>query len=348
MGDLILQGPWRPTAILGALESLASPAVTELRIAVAYTTYGGCDELLPRLAERIGRKRWSQIPKTVITSIDFHLTEPRALEYLLSQGVTVRLSSLESANFHSKLYAFMRGPDVHVFVGSANLTLAALNDNVEAATVTRVRASARFARAWAELLATSIELTGERLKEYAAKRRSAPPRVRVDRTVRRPRAVPAARLAVFSESVAAGTVNPLRFNAFWVDVGSVSGGSGNQLELPREAHRFFGLKQRGQAHLIGAPVLVSAGREWKGRKLTWHGQGKMNQMERLNLPTRKEGGFQYANMVILFTRVGSRYRLTVAAPGSPFASAWRAASRKVGHEYKLGLGKRSTRVCGLF
>ena len=99
--------------------------------------------------------------------------------------------------------------------------------------------------------------------------------------------------------------------------------------------------------MIGYPVLFTGGRKWEERKLTWHGQGKMNQMERLNLPTLKQGGFPYTGMVVLFTRIRARhYQLTVAPPDSSFARAWRLASRRVGHEYRLG--KSSPRACGLF
>ncbi len=345
--SLILQGPWRPTATLNALETLATQATDELRIAVAYVTYRGCEELVPRLIDRIGKRRWREIPKTAIVTTDFYMTEPRALEYLQSQGVAVRLSCVPQVNYHPKLYAFTSDSNVDVLVGSANLTVAALNDNVEASSVVRLRASAGSVSLWSELLDAPVELTDELLKSYAAERRSAPPRVRPDREVRAPRAISPARLVPFPDVIAMGVLDPAKLDALWVEAGSPSGGSHNQLELPRGANRFFGFTHSdGGAHVIGYPVLFSGGREWEDRRLTWHGQGKMNQMERLNLPTRRQGGFDYTNMTILFTRVGSQYQLTVARPNSSFARAWRVASREVGHEYRLG--KTSPRVCGLF
>lgn len=335
--------------MLSALEALATPEIDELKFAVAYVTYRGAHALVSRLARRVGQSRWRAIPKTAIATTDFHMTEPRALRYLRAEGFAVHLSSVRPANFHPKLYAFASGSDLDVLVGSANLTVAALSNNVEAGAVLRLGPSDWFDSSWDRLLDASVELTDEVLEDYSAQRRSAPPRIRPDRVVRAPRPIAATALVSFPEAVALGDLDPSQFDSLWVEAGSMrSGGSNNQLELPRGASRFFGFPEHEPSeHLFGYPVLFSGGREWSDRGLTWHAQGKMNQMERLNLPTRKEGGFDYAHMVILFTRVGLRYQLSVAEPGSPFANAWRLASRRARHEY--GLGKRnSPRTCGLF
>jgi hypothetical protein len=153
-------------------------------------------------------------------------------------------------------------------------------------------------------------------------------------------------MLLFSDAVAEGLLVPAQFSALWVEAGKPSGGSDNQLELPRGAHRFFGFGRGPDPHLFGRPVLVSPSREWKDRKLTWHGQGKMNRMERLNLPTLKQGGFPYIGATILFVRQQGSYELTVARPSSRAARAWLKASREAGHAYWLG--ESSPRRCGLF
>ncbi|HTD08440.1 MAG TPA: phospholipase D family protein [Solirubrobacteraceae bacterium] len=328
-----------------SLESLATPATDELRFAVAYATTKGCKTLMPRLEERIGYKRWSKIPKTVILTTDFHLTEPHALTYLRSLGWTVCLSQPARSHYHPKVYAFVAKGASRALVGSANLTQAALTDNVEAATMSLLSNRRDFELAWNELLATSVELTDPLLKRYVAERRRKPPGVVLDRESAPAPRVSVGTLTIFSDAVAVGLA-PASFNALWVEARGQSGGSDNQLELPREAYRFFRLGGGHSNHLIGQPVLVSGGSEWTDRKLTWHGQGKMNTMERLNLPTLKMGGFPYAGATILFVRERSRYRLTVARTGDPVVRAWRRASRAAGHEYRLG--RTSPRRCGLF
>ena len=123
-----------------------------------------------------------------------------------------------------------------------------------------------------------------------------------------------------------------------------SGGSGNQLELPRGANRFFGFDfdDYGDSHeVIGYPAITAAGRRWDDRPLTWHGN---NKMERINLPTRAKGGFLYANAAILFRRHVRGFELVVAPWNHGRAIAWRQASANSARVYRLG--GLSSRVCG--
>lgn len=346
MTPLILQSPSRPTAMLRALESLALPNTEELRFAVAYATLEGCKNLVPRLESRIGARRWQSIPKTVIVTTDFHLTEPAALEYLRSAGFQVRLSEVSTVNYHPKLYAFLSGARAQALVGSANLTLAAMTDNVEAASVS-APTRADLTAAWDELLEMSVELTRALLDRYAKARQNKPPVVPPDRRQSKPPPIRPTALPSFLEMVAAGTLEPANFTAFWTEVGTPSGGSANQVELPRGAHLFFGFGGALTAkHLIGLPALFSGGHDWTDRKLTWHGQGAMNEMERLNMPTLKQGGFSYSDSAVLFTRHGARYQVTVARSRSAIATTWRRASGEIGRQYRVG--KTSPRRCGLF
>jgi HKD family nuclease len=344
MSTLVLQSPTRPTAVLAALESLAAASTRELRLAVAYATSGGCLELIPRLIDRIGRTRWHSIAKTAIVTTDFHMTEPRAVAYMRSEGISVRFSRLPSSNYHPKLYAFASERRVHMLVGSANLTLSALSDNVEAVSVSRNSQRRDFDLIWEELVNASVEVTDRSLERYEQQRKRRPPKVRPDARPNRTAVIPASKLTTFQEALDSG-LRPARFGAMWVDAGKPSGGAKNQLEPPRGIPSFFGLSSGG-AHLIGRPVLISGGREWKDCDLTWHGQGKMNRMVRFNLPTLQQGGFSYVGATVLFLREGSRYQLLVAQAGDPIIDAWKRASRAVGHEYQLGKG--SPRRCGLF
>ena len=72
----------------------------------------------------------------------------------------------------------------------------------------------------------------------------------------------------------------------------------------RGTHRFFGAVYQDydfdRVVHIAEPVLVSGRRTWHDRPLTWHGD---NAMERINLPSKAMGGFEYGNSLILFRRL---------------------------------------------
>ena len=125
-----------------------------------------------------------------------------------------------------------------------------------------------------------------------------------------------------------------------------SGGSHNQLELPRGANRFFGFNHTvyGDEHItIGHPPLTIGSRRWTDRPLTWHGD---NKMERINLPTRSQGGFEYQDTCVLFRRHSESFEIHVAPWDDLAAIAWRAASEAL--ETVFRLGERGQRICGLF
>src|SRR4051794_38552538 len=90
---LIFQDPSRPNTILDGVVSLATPATTRFRALVAYTTLAGCERLVPALEAVVGEP-WLGIPKTLITSFDFGITEPEALEYLAAAGFEIRIANL--------------------------------------------------------------------------------------------------------------------------------------------------------------------------------------------------------------------------------------------------------------
>ena len=133
----------------------------------------------------------------------------------------------------------------------------------------------------------------------------------------------------------------------WIEAGSMlSGGSHNQLELPRGANQFFGFRfmdYSSDHETIGHPTLVAGQRTWTDRPLTWHGN---NGMERLNLPTRARGGFDYAGTAILFRRRSDGFDLSVMPWNDPAAVSWRSASNQAGRVFRLG--DNSNRICGLF
>lgn len=348
----------RPSQVLFAFDEVLSPTIDQIRWAVAYSTRRGCERLINRATTRIGKTRWDRLRKYFVTSIDFGLTEPAALEFLADQlnsqvhianpAVHSRPGFRPTEAYHPKLYLFDRPGVTGYVVGSANLTASALISNTEVVSAGEgAPANTTWSHVWTELLRDARPLTKALLQDYRrAWRRPELRPVDVDPPVVRPVIRPAGK-PIFWDAIATGGVSPSAFTHFWVEAGSMSsGGSHNQLELPRGANRFFGFAHftYGSTHVtIGYPTLTLGGSVWRDRPLTWHGN---NKMERINLPTRAQGGFDYSNTAVLFRRHQEGFEINVFPWDDDVAIAWRAASDAVGTV--LRLGERGKRLCGLF
>lgn len=326
-------------------------------MAVAYVSYAGCLALVPSLESRVGAPRWRSISKQLITTFDFGATDPRALRYFAAiPEMSIRIANLITAdapgstgtsNYHPKLYVFDKSERRDFLAGSANLTARALAVNTEIAFTVRDAAAGDIDPIWDELWAHAAPLTTELLDKYEASRHPGPT-YQPDEPMPAP-ALPAPNtLQPFGDAVASGSFDPSAALAFWVEAGSMSsGGSHNQLELPRAANRFFGQQFDNYASTaverIADLELTASGRHWLARPLTWHGD---NRMERINLPTVAQGGFAYPSTAVLFRRVANTFELEVADWDSTTAIAWRAASAATGHLFRAG-GAASPRICGL-
>ncbi len=355
---LFVQHKKQPSQVLFAFDEVLAPAIDQIRWAVAYSSKKGSERLIKRVVNRIGNARWDRCQKYFITSLDFGLTEPAALEFLANQlqshvhvanpTVHARPGFRPTEAYHPKLYLFDRPGVTGYVVGSANLTASALISNTEVVSAgEELPGNTTWNAVWTELLRDARPLTKALLDDYRRVWRR--PRLRAvepDPPVRPPIIRPADK-PVFWDAVATGRVSPLAFAHFWVEAGSMSsGGSQNQLELPRGANRFFGFAYAayGPAHVtIGHPTLTLNGRVWTDRPLTWHGN---NMMERINLPTRAQGGFNYRNGAVLFRRHPGGFEIDVFPWGDDAAVAWRAASDAIGTLFRLG--ERGRRICGLF
>jgi len=327
---------------------------------VAYTTFRGCKVLVSALSAKIGG-RWDAIPKELITSFEFGHTDPQALSYLAAiPNFSVNIASVSASsriailppvtNFHPKLYLFDRGTARDVLIASANLSERALTVNTEMGVIDQDSSDASVLdEYWTALLAESVPLTDAILTDYkvrrpVVKKRPVDPDSRIT-PVKLP--TPKA-LTVFGDAVAVGTIDPAQFDSLWVEAGTMSsGGSHNQLELPRGANRFFGFSfssyTGSRVTTIGHPVLLTNTRTWNNKPLTWHGN---NRMERINLPTTIQGGFSYSGTAVLFRRTPAGYQIAVAKWDSGQAIAWRNASTQVKAIFKLGAN--TNRLVGLF
>ena len=276
------------------------------------------------------------------------MTEPDALRYLRDDhGFGLRRIDTPGSSYHPKLYLLSHGGPGGAFVGSANLTRAAMTTNTEMGIAMRFPARHdELEDHWSALMAASRPLSESEIAAYDGRRRVTPPPMPPDPA---PVTVPAPPAPAVPPLLAAidGGFAPATFNAMWVEAGSMSSsGSHSQLELPRGANRFFGFSfvtYDDAHHTIGTPILFTAGRVWADRPLTWHGN---NRMERINLPTTAQGGFSYQDRAILFRRHGARFQLQVADWTSTVAATWRSASAAAATTFRLG--RNSPRVCGFF
>ena len=355
---LVVQDPARPDGVIDAIASLGSAGSQRLRVLSAYTTKGGCELLFERLAAAIG-PTWGAIPKTVITSFDYGITEPDALTYLQSQGVEVRIANVgaggrlvlfpSASAFHPKAYIVDDVASIGAVIGSANLTRRALRVNVEAVFVANPLPDTQGVEAqWQATVSASQELDPVLLAAYAVARPAALEHARPPKEPLAPLGPPqpVGTLKTFAEAVADGDVDPATFAGFWIEAGSMSSsGSHAQLELPRRGSTFFGYQftQYDDAHhTLGHPPLSVLGTWFYDRPLTWHGN---NRMERLNLPTKPQSGLEYPWTYILFRRVVDGFTVTVGQAGGHQARAWENEASASGHLYRLGAV--SDRRCGL-
>lgn len=347
--ELIVQSPREPERIIRALEDLADPSVDEIRIGSAYVTLSGSEILVSALRNKLAPAAWNRSIKRIVSCVDYGLTEPKALEFWLNQDnsyVFVHNSHLigsgsfhPSAAFHAKYYEYRRPQHSSIAIGSANLTERALTLNTEVLVVNRkVTPITKLDRVWNAIAMNSVQVTPQLIAAYLAARRLAPPVL--DPKVPIPTTSPALTLWDANQS---GACNPANFDSFWVDSGSMrSGGSQNQLELPRGASRYFGFTYTtysGTSGRIGDLNLILGSIVNAGKHLSWHGH---NRMERLNLPT----GIDYSNKVVLFYRRKNGFELFTTASGSDRANAWRSASESIASRFRVG--RAGSRTCGLF
>lgn len=359
---LIVQNAAEPASLRNAVVDIVAAGAIDIRVASAYVTLGGTNILLSAVANAVGSAAFAAMPKTLVTSFDFGLTEPQALQHwrtLPNASVFVsgaqRLvqgSLMPQRAFHPKLYVFGRDPHTcSALVGSANLTSRGFSVNTEAAWmqqgVPRAEADTAFDKARFETTA----LTDELLTTYTTLRQTHPPPPEIEQEalpVAAPALVVGAALPLFRSAIETGVVNPENYNAMWIHGEALQGGSQNQLELPRGAHRFFGFlfTQYNYPHnmTIGEPVLRSGARVWNDRRLTWHGN---NRMERMNLPTTTQGGFDYADTAVMFRRLtGGSFELVVTPWDSDLARSWRQASAQRQTLFRLG-ATATNRIVGL-
>lgn len=190
-----------------------------------------------------------QLRKTLVTSLDFGLTDPDALAFwraLPGCRVLVAGSSgldrgnlVPAAAFHPKIYLFDR-PDgtSGSLVGSANLTNRGLTVNGEVAWSQRRNLGRHnLDQTWRAAITPAVPLTERMLEHYRALRGRV---VRAESVAEELAPVPAPRIdeprryAPFAEA----EIEPADYDRMWIQSRGMQGGAGTQLELPRGTHDF--------------------------------------------------------------------------------------------------------------
>ena len=355
---LVVQNELRPSAIQNALLDLMRDGLSQVRVCSAYMSRMGSEILFDAICRATPNGDHEDIPKTIVTSLDFGTTDPAALRFwqekpncrvLVAGAPSLERSSLfPRTAFHPKLYVFDRPDGVLAgLVGSANLTNRGLTINSEVAWSGLSGAhwpAQQIEAAWDAAVQPADPLTPQILDQYRVLRDRAPspPRMEELAPVPAPALEGSATYALFRDVADLGN-----FGQLWIQSRKMQGGAGNQIELPRGANRFFGANFEDyhieKVDRIAEPVLVSGRKTWRDRSLTWHGK---NQMERINLPTQAMGGFSYEKSLILFRRLSDNiFELRAHPWDSDPARAYVEASRRESLLFQVG--RNSNRLVGL-
>jgi HKD family nuclease len=322
-------GIGRVEEVLSAIAAASSDAgnYTDVDIAVAYASHAGVALLDQRLSFS---SAWPDASKRFLVSIDFGITDPRALarlaglpnaEVRVPNGPSVLASPrLQPPNtFHTKSYLFRsatwKSPSALV-VGSANLTVSALASGSEVVvkqswTSSLSRSDRRhlsrakpflawFEDAWAA--ASPLEnILGEYQLRY--RRRPTPRTPPEERT-------PATRNYLGSgddqEVTGALTVQLAAAKALWFRTETLYhnrgiGKPGNQLDTPRGTRVFFGFapEKVSKNHIFGNVYIRVAGYSSVTRSVRFGN----NEMDKVNLPIPGTGGPEsYDDAYLIFER----------------------------------------------
>jgi HKD family nuclease len=297
------------------VDALSGPSQSPLRLRAgfAYVTRTGIKEVFDDLA---ALPRWRDTKKRWLVGIHHAISEPVAISALVNlPNSEVRLAlcnlSMQSAilgrqMFHAKVLGIDVGKK-HVLstliAGSANLTGAAIGPrarNFEIGFACKAdvdaKVAAQFGHWWDDAWEEGVSATSLIIDEYVRNRDlflRANPDVLVETSMPSASAVSAA-------------------NMLWIEAGSMSGGSRNQVEFSADLAAFFGpvVEQR---RLL---TIVVGSNSWSDRPLTPKRTTFDVGIWRLSLPTAARSGFEYPGRTICFskeeTASGTEYRLDVA------------------------------------
>jgi HKD family nuclease len=125
--EFILQGFTRRTHVVAVKRLFEIPNIKRVILSVAFVNEGGVTLIADVLKAVAGRV-------TIFAGIRNDITSSQGLAFLLGLGVKVFVVDTGSRHvlFHPKLYFVKSDEHARVVIGSANLTIGGLNNNIEA------------------------------------------------------------------------------------------------------------------------------------------------------------------------------------------------------------------------
>jgi len=178
---LIVQNEYTPGGIQNALFDLMRDGIERVRICSAYISTAGSELLFDGVRRSAGNHE--RVAKTIVTSLDFGLTEPEALRFWKEKrNCTVLVSGTSqlarggltpNSASHAKYYLFDRPDGTHGgLVSSANLTSRGLTINSEVGWVeSELSRTELIDAAWQSVCRPAVPLTDEILDAYRTLRR---------------------------------------------------------------------------------------------------------------------------------------------------------------------------------
>lgn len=297
------------SSTLAAIEQLINAIEPDhATFCFAYMTLSGCAEF----QRRVGPAFWNSVETKWLTGIDYGRTQPAALEFISSKAnsalrvfhgsnVVQTAGFVPSQDFHMKTCVLsneangVRG----VVIGSGNFSMSGLVSNIEGGASLVVTTEAEFQDTLAATVGAIAELwdqstpVEELVEEYEELWTS----LDVD-------------AAADDE---AEEVSAVEADAFWIDVGYVTRNRGqnkpgNQIDMPRGVHQFFGLAE--PANIGPNTVIGDVHFAGPGDPVTRHLRLGNNLMEKITLPLPENYGFgAYDGKILEFRRAEVGFEL---------------------------------------
>jgi len=321
--ELFLQSPGANSATYIALNGLVcNAAYTRMRTAIAFASRDGVSLLAEAIAARP-----QPLSMDLVVGLDGRITEPRAIEQLASlfhDRVRCFESREADTMFHAKTFCFDDEQDEGQFallIGSSNLSAAGLLKNREGGLLLKLDAGETHASRhnwetwWGQIWSSAQPVTAALIADYAGK-------------YRRSRRLPAPD-RISGRRREHARVNIRNANELWLEVGAITGGSANQLEIPREVVTFFRVDpNRFQTRRFLA--LTHAGHRWGSNLMAYY---MRNGMWRINLDTSipEVSGRMLRGLFVRFRRTEVPDTYEFSALNAAAARPLRVASRALGN-----------------
>jgi HKD family nuclease len=364
--NVAIQGPDNGSATLRLIKLIASfGGYNNLLSQFAYATTGGVQLIIDALAAEI--PDWVNISKRWLVSIDFGLTEPKALERLLAlPNSQIRIPYAHEVLknklkpyrcFHSKSMFFYKdnlntGP-TGIYIGSANMTVSGLcygHENAmayawssfTAKSRKQVRSLMQEALLVEDIYNKSTILDMGILTKYSLLRKT--------KYVKSEDNTPEVDKIIsllddhehkisFSEAAILSTAKH-----YWVEGGYIVKNRGpkvpgNQIDLPRGASAFFGFPISNQEKNTSIGEIQLNYRKHIGDYPLRLGN---NYMEKLSLPIPGAyGPDTYEKTVLLFSKIGNnKYKLEVQPINSQKSERWERKSNSQRTSFTMRGGRK--------